>query len=74
MRTFLQMFAGYNRWANERLYDAAGQLSDDDCRADYAAFFKSVYGRSIIFSSVTACGCTASPGRARHPVARRDPS
>lgn len=38
------MFAGYNRWANERLYDAASRLSDQDYRADRGAFFKSMQG------------------------------
>jgi uncharacterized damage-inducible protein DinB len=38
------MFAGYNRWANERLYDAASKLSDEDYRADRGAFFKSMHG------------------------------
>lgn len=39
-----RMFAGYNAWANERLYDAAAKLSDEDYRADRGAFFKSVHG------------------------------
>jgi len=38
------MFAGYNRWANERLYDAAARLADADYRADRGAFFKSMHG------------------------------
>jgi len=38
------MFAGYNRWANERLYEAAARLSDVDYRADRGAFFKSMHG------------------------------
>jgi len=38
------MFAGYNRWANERLYDAASKLGDADYRADRGAFFKSMHG------------------------------
>jgi uncharacterized damage-inducible protein DinB len=38
------MFAGYNAWANRRLYDAAAQLSDADYRADRGAFFKSMHG------------------------------
>ena len=38
------MFAGYNRWANERLYEAAAKLSDADYRADRGAFFKSMHG------------------------------
>jgi uncharacterized damage-inducible protein DinB len=39
-----KMFAAYNAWANERLYDAASKLSDSDYRADRGAFFKSVHG------------------------------
>jgi uncharacterized damage-inducible protein DinB len=38
------MFAAYNLWANERLYDAASKLSDKDYRADRGAFFKSMHG------------------------------
>lgn len=37
-------FAGYNAWANRRLYDAAASLSDTDYRADRGAFFKSMHG------------------------------
>jgi uncharacterized damage-inducible protein DinB len=39
-----QMFAGYNAWCNQRLYDAAALLSDAEYRADRGAFFKSVHG------------------------------
>jgi len=38
------MFAAYNAWANERLYDAASKLSDVDYHADRGAFFKSLHG------------------------------
>lgn len=38
------MFAGYNAWANERLYDAAAKLSAEEYRADRGAFFKSIHG------------------------------
>lgn len=38
------MFAGYNAWCNERLYDAAAGLSDAAYRADRGAFFKSLHG------------------------------
>jgi len=37
-------FAGYNAWANRRLYEAAAGLSDADYRADQGAFFKSMHG------------------------------
>jgi uncharacterized damage-inducible protein DinB len=37
-------FAGYNAWANRRLYDAAARLSDAEYRADRGAFFKSMHG------------------------------
>jgi uncharacterized damage-inducible protein DinB len=39
-----RMFAAYNAWCNERLYDAAATLSDADYRADRGAFFKSLHG------------------------------
>lgn len=37
-------FAGYNAWANGRLYDAAARLSDADYRADRGVFFRSMHG------------------------------
>jgi len=33
-------FAGYNAWANRRLYDAAARLPDADYRADRGVFFR----------------------------------
>lgn len=39
-----RMFAGYNRWANRRLYDAVRPLSDADYRSDRGAFFGSLRG------------------------------
>jgi uncharacterized damage-inducible protein DinB len=44
MKSRYQMFAAYNAWCNERLYDAAATLSDADYRADRGAYFKSVHG------------------------------
>lgn len=44
MKSRYQMFAGYNAWCNERLYDAAASVSDADYRADRGAFFKSLHG------------------------------
>ena len=38
------MMAGYNRWANERLYEAARALPDADYRANRGAFFGSLHG------------------------------
>lgn len=38
-----RMFAGYNAWANERVYQAVAGLTDDDYRADRGAFFGSVH-------------------------------
>jgi len=37
-------FAGYNRWANKRLFDTASHLSADQYKADRGAFFHSVHG------------------------------
>ncbi len=44
MQDHYAMFAGYNAWANRRLYDAAAALSDDQCREYRGAFFKSMHG------------------------------
>lgn len=44
MKARYTMFAGYNAWANRRLYDAAMQLSDAEYRADRGVFFKSMHG------------------------------
>ena len=44
MLPLFQMFAGYNAWANERLYDAVAALPDGEYRADHGAFFGSVHG------------------------------
>jgi uncharacterized damage-inducible protein DinB len=44
MKDHYTTFAGYNAWANDRLYAAAAQLSDAEYRADKGAFFKSMHG------------------------------
>ncbi len=44
MKAHFALLAGYNAWANERIYAAARKLSDADYRADRGAFFKSVHG------------------------------
>ncbi|MEM7177774.1 MAG: DinB family protein [Pseudomonadota bacterium] len=44
MKAHFQMFAGYNAWANGRLYAASAELSEADYRADLGAYFKSVEG------------------------------
>ncbi len=44
MKDHYAMFAGYNAWANRRLYAAAAALSDAQYREDRGAFFKSLHG------------------------------
>ncbi len=44
MKAHFDMFAGYNAWANRRLYEAAAGLTDAQYRQDRGAFFKSVHG------------------------------
>ena len=39
-----RMFAGYNAWCNERLYDATTQVTDANYRANRGAFFRSLHG------------------------------
>jgi len=40
----VQLHATYNQWINERLYDSAERLTDDERRTDQGAFFGSVVG------------------------------
>jgi uncharacterized damage-inducible protein DinB len=44
MKQHFQMFAAYNTWANARLYDAVGELSEDEFCRDVDAFFGSMQG------------------------------
>src|ERR1700680_178190 len=44
MKSHFAMLAGYNRWANGRLYTAVRALSEADYRADRGAFFGSLHG------------------------------
>lgn len=44
MKQHFSMFAGYNRWANQRLYDAAAKVPDERYRANLGAFFGSLHG------------------------------
>jgi uncharacterized damage-inducible protein DinB len=40
----VQAMASYNRWMNDKLYAACGELSDEERKADRKAFFKSIHG------------------------------
>ena len=44
MKSHYLMFAAYNRWANERIYLAAGGLGDIQYFANHGAFFGSMHG------------------------------
>ena len=44
MKSHFEMFAGYNEWANRRLYAAAAGLSEAQYREDRGAFFRSMHG------------------------------
>jgi uncharacterized damage-inducible protein DinB len=44
MKSHYEMFAAYNRWANERLYEATEKVSDADYRRPLGAFFGSLNG------------------------------
>ena len=39
-----KLMAQYNRWMNERMFEAAARLGDDELAADKGAFFGSVLG------------------------------
>ncbi len=44
MKQHFAMMAAYNAWANQRLYDAAAELNEDEFNRDTGAFFKSMCG------------------------------
>lgn len=44
MKQHFTMFAAYNAWANERIYQAAGELPRPEFEQDVGAFFKSMRG------------------------------
>ncbi len=44
MKQIYDMFAGYNQWANRRLYAAARALPEADYRSPRGAFFGSLHG------------------------------
>ncbi|WP_099866287.1 DinB family protein [Pararhizobium haloflavum] len=44
MKNHFAMFAAYNAWANLRLYDAVGTLSDEEQNRDLSGFFLSIIG------------------------------
>ncbi|MGD9743229.1 MAG: DinB family protein [Dongiaceae bacterium] len=43
-KPLFEMMAGYNQWANRRIYEAVARLPDADYRADRGAFFGSLHG------------------------------
>ncbi len=43
MLRHFQMFADYNRWANERVYEACAVLSEEEFRTETGAFFGSAH-------------------------------
>ncbi|MFD1987932.1 DinB family protein [Mesorhizobium newzealandense] len=44
MRQHFMMFAAYNQWANNRIYDAAAELDEEEFNRDVGAFFGSMMG------------------------------
>jgi uncharacterized damage-inducible protein DinB len=44
MKARYTMFAGYNTWCNERLYEAVAPLPDAEYRRPRGAFFQSLHG------------------------------
>ncbi len=77
MKSRYHMFAGYNAWCNERLYDAAATVPDADYRANRGAFFKSLHGTlnhllvgdRIWMKRFTGAGEAPAEPR-RHPLRR----
>lgn len=66
----------YNTWMNEKLYDVAAQLSDEERKRDVRAFFRSIHGtlNHLLFADCVwllrfgVAGVTPNPaGRAFGP-------
>ena len=59
------MFAGYNAWCNERLYDAAALVAEPTIALTVAPSSNRCTALSTIFWSAIASGCGASPAKAK---------
>jgi uncharacterized damage-inducible protein DinB len=44
LTNYARTMSGYNRWMNERLYEACAALPDEQRKRDLGAFFKSIHG------------------------------
>ncbi|WP_192362258.1 DinB family protein [Mesorhizobium mediterraneum] len=44
MKQHFMMFAGYNQWANSRIYDAAADLDEEEFHRNVGVFFGSMMG------------------------------
>jgi uncharacterized damage-inducible protein DinB len=44
MKQHFMMFAGYNQWANSRIFDAAGDLDEEEFHRNVGVFFGSMMG------------------------------
>jgi uncharacterized damage-inducible protein DinB len=44
MKQHFMMFAAYNRWANQRIYDVAAELTAEEFARDTGAYFKTAVG------------------------------
>lgn len=44
LQDYALTMSGYNRWMNQRLYDACSSLPEELRRRDVGAFFKSIHG------------------------------
>ena len=44
LTTYARTMSDYNRWMNERLYEACAALPDEQRKRDMGAFFKSIHG------------------------------
>ncbi len=64
-----QHFAGYNAWANQRVYEAAGKLSDEQMWRDVGLFFGSVAGTLNHLLVADRVWMKRFTGEGEHPTA-----
>ena len=65
MKAHFEMFAAFNAWANRRLFDAVGELSETALKAAQGPFGAGSSKRSGFCWSATEPGCAASTAKGR---------
>ena len=69
VQQYFTMLAAYNAWANTRIYDAAGELTEEEFSRDAGAFFKSMKGTLNHLLVADRVWMKRFTGEGEHPAA-----